>query len=119
MLFKKGAALFATEIERRQGENVLYINYLGSPFSPSLSENHQVMARTIDSLAENSAVSRLVFVQQRNYSYPSDQILQLAEIARLYNFLAKQEEILSPRKLAMFGTLAEVHEDLRLSLIHI
>jgi len=113
MLFKKAAALFATEIERRQGENVLYVNYLGSPFAPSLSENPQVMARTIDSLAENPAVSRLVFVQQRNYSYPSEQILQLAEIARLYNFLAKQEEILSPRKLSMFGSLPEVHEDLR------
>ncbi len=113
MLFKKGAQLFATEIERRQGENVLYINYLGAPFAPSLTENPQVMARTIDSLAENSTVSRLVFVQQRNYSYPSDQILLLAEIARLYNFLAKQEEILSPRKLSMFGNLPEVHEDLR------
>jgi len=113
MLFKKGAQLFATEIERRQGENVLYINYMGAPFAPSLSENPQVMARTIDSLTENSNVSRIVFVQQRNYSYPSEQILLLAEIARLYNFLAKQEEILSPQKLSMFGNLPEVHEDLR------
>ena len=112
MLFKKEAPLFATEIERREGENVLYINYLGAPFSPSLAENPQVMARTVDSLTDNSNISRVIFVQQRNYSYPSEQILQLAEIARLYNFLAKQEEILSPRKLSMFGNLSEAHEDL-------
>jgi len=113
MLFKKGAKLFATEIERRQGENVLYVNYLGSPFAPSLAENPQVMARTIDALSENSNVSRIVFVQQRNYSHPPEQTLLLAEIARLYNFLTKQEEILSPRKLAMFGSLPEAYEDLR------
>ncbi|MBS3089186.1 type II/IV secretion system ATPase subunit [Candidatus Pacearchaeota archaeon] len=112
MLFKKETALFASEVERREGENVLYVNYLGAPFAPSLAENPQVMARTMDSLAENSNVSRIVFVQQRNYSYPSEQILQLAEIARLYNFLTKQEEILSPRKISMFGNLPEVHEDL-------
>jgi len=113
MLFKKGAQLFATELEREQGEDVLYINAIGAPFVPSIAENADIMSRTVDLLASNPNVSRIVFVQQRNYSYPSKQIMLLAEIARVYNFLTKQEEILSPRKLSLYGSTPEVHEDLQ------
>ncbi|MBU0760886.1 MAG: Flp pilus assembly complex ATPase component TadA [Nanoarchaeota archaeon] len=113
MFFKKGSAVYATEIERREGEDVLYINMLGLPLVPSIAENPEIMARVIDLLAENPNVSRIVFVQQRNYSYPSKQILLLSEIASILNFLTKQEEILSPRKLSLYGSTAEVHEDIQ------
>lgn len=113
MLFERGAALYATETEREEGEDVLYINAIGAPFVPSLAENPDVMSRVIDLLSENPNVSRVVFVQQRNYSYPSKQILMLSEVARIYNFLTKQEEILSPQRLAMFGNTSDVYEDLR------
>jgi archaeal flagellar protein FlaI len=113
MQFKKDSPLYSTEIERNQGEDVIYINYLGAPFSPSIASDPIVMAQAIDSLAENPQVSRIVFVQQRNYSHPPDQTLLLADIARIYNFLAKQEEILSPRKLQMFSNVPQVYEDLR------
>jgi archaeal flagellar protein FlaI len=113
MFFKKGAPLYATEIEREQGEDVLYINTIGAPFVPSIAEDALVMSRTIDLLAENPNVSRVVFVQQRNYSYPPSQILLLAEISRVYNFLTKQEEILSQKKLNLFGSSAETYEDLQ------
>ena len=113
MLFKKESPLYAIEIQRTQGENVLYVNYLGAPFTPSLAENPAIMARTIETLAQNQNVTRVVFVQQRNYSYPQEQISLLTEIAHIYNFLTEQEEILSPRKLSMFGSLPEVYEDLR------
>jgi hypothetical protein len=113
MIFKKGAQLFATELERKEGEDVLYINAIGAPFVPSIAENADIMSRTVDLLAENPNVSRIIFVQQRNYSYPAKQILLLAEIARIYNFLTKQEEILSPRKLNFYGSTPEVHEDMQ------
>ncbi|MBU0466642.1 MAG: Flp pilus assembly complex ATPase component TadA [Nanoarchaeota archaeon] len=113
MIFKKGSALYATELERKEGEDVLYINAIGTPFVPTIAENADIMSRTIDFLAENPNVSRIIFVQQRNYSYPSKQILLLGEIARVYNFLTKQEEILSPRKLSLYGSTPEVHEDLQ------
>ena len=113
MEFKKGTPVYATEVEREQGEDVLYINAIGAPFVPSIAENPDVMARVVDILADNPNVSRVVFVQQRNYHYPYKQIILLAEIARLSNFLTKQEEILSPRKLAIYGSTSEVYEDIQ------
>lgn len=117
MIFKEGAKLYATEIERRQGENIMYVNYLKAPFVPSIAGNAVVMGRTIDSLIDNSNVSRIVFVQQRNYNYPNEQVLILGEIAGVYSFLVKQENILSPEKLSLFGNVPEVHGELRYFLI--
>lgn len=112
MMFKEGSALYAVEVERKQGEEIMYVNYLNAPFAPSLSDMPIVMARTIDSLQENPSVSRVVFVQQRNYHHGFEQVKLLIDIARLYSFLTKQENILSPERLSLFGNLAEVHADL-------
>jgi type IV secretory pathway ATPase VirB11/archaellum biosynthesis ATPase len=65
-----------------------------------LAENPEVMSRAIDSLIENPNVSRIIFVQQRNYSYDFYEVSMLHEIARLYVFLTRQERILAPEKLA-------------------
>ena len=99
MLFKEGTPLYSYETIRESGENVMYINYLGASFVPSLSAYPEVMARTIDALSENLDISRIVFVQQRNYSYDFEFVKMLADIANLYNFLTKQEKILSQEKL--------------------
>jgi type IV secretory pathway ATPase VirB11/archaellum biosynthesis ATPase len=112
MLFKEGAALYSIEIERRVGEDVMYVNYLTAPFVPSIADNPSVMARTVDSLAENPNVSRIIFVQQRNYNYPFEQVALLSEIAGLYNFLSKQEAVLSVEKLSLFGNVPEMHAEL-------
>ncbi|MDO8517472.1 MAG: ATPase, T2SS/T4P/T4SS family [Nanoarchaeota archaeon] len=99
MLFKENTALYSYEISRESGENVMYINYLGANFVPSLADYGEVMSRTIDVLNENQNVSRIVFVQQRNYSYDFQQVKMLSEIAYLYNLFTKQEKILSSEKL--------------------
>ncbi len=112
MLFKQNSPLYAVEVDRKEGENIMYVNYLGAPFVPSLASYPEVMARTIDSLIENPGVSRVVFVQQKNYNYPSEQILMLGEIAQLYNFLLKQEKILSPERLSLFGEVQKYHAQL-------
>lgn len=112
VVFKEDAPIYSVELESRQGENVVYVNYLKAPFVPSIAENPGVMARTIDMLEDNANVSRIVFVQQRNYNYPSEQVLLLSEIARIYNYLIKQEDILSAEKLGLFGNVSAVHEEL-------
>lgn len=112
MVFEKGAKLYAVEVESKEGENVMYVNYMQAGFVPSVAEQGEVMAMTIDALAENPDAARVIFVQQRNYNYPSEQVFLLAEIARLYNYLVKQEEILSPSRLSIFGNIAETHGDL-------
>jgi len=101
MIFEK-EPLFATEIKRESGENVLYINFIGANFVPSLSSSPQIMARTIDLLSENSNVSRLVFVQQRNYSFSLNQVNMLLEIVNLYKFLMNNERVLSEEKIMLF-----------------
>jgi type IV secretory pathway ATPase VirB11/archaellum biosynthesis ATPase len=112
MLFKESSPLYSIEIERTSGEDVMYVNYLTAPFVPSIADNPAVMARTIDSLIENPNVSRIIFVQQRNYNYPFEQISLLSEIASIYNFLSKQEAILSVEKLMLFGNVPEIHAEL-------
>ena len=109
MLFKEGASLYSVEIERTAGEDIMYVNYLNAPFVPSIADNSAVMARTIDSLVENPNVSRVIFVQQRNYNYSFEQVSLLSEIAAIYNFLFKQEAVLSVEKLALYGNVPEVH----------
>ncbi|MFQ5532065.1 MAG: hypothetical protein ACE5ES_05615, partial [Candidatus Nanoarchaeia archaeon] len=99
MQFKEGTPLFAYEVIREGGEDVLYINYLGAPFVPSLADSGEVMGRTIDILIENQNISRIVFVQQKNYNYDFDETSLLLEIAQLYVHLVSQERILSQEKL--------------------
>jgi type IV secretory pathway ATPase VirB11/archaellum biosynthesis ATPase len=99
MIFKKETALYSTEINRESGDSVLYVNYLGANFAPSIIDYPDVMARTIDSLDENSNISRVILVQQRNYSYSFEQVQMLTEIAQLHKFLLKQDRVLSPEKM--------------------
>ena len=110
MMFKVGTPVYSYEIIRESGENVMYINYLGADVVPSLIDYPSVMARTIDVLSENTNITRVVFVQQRNYSHSFEQVKMLVEIASLYEFLIKQEKILSTAKLSFAGVkMAEVY----------
>ena len=87
MLFKTGTPLYAFEVLREAGHQVMYVNYLGASFVPSIAENSEIMARTMDLLIESPNISRIVFVQQRNYNYSSSEILMLQEIANFYVYL--------------------------------
>lgn len=99
MQFEKNDRLYSYEIRREEGEGVIYINYLGAPYVPSLADSQEVMERTVDVLIENSNISRIVFVQQKNYNYDMRETSLLIEIAQLYVYLLKQEKILSREKL--------------------
>lgn len=109
MMFKDNTPLYSYDIVSESGENVMYVNYLGEPSVPSISDSPEVMARTIDSLAENSNISRVVLVQQRNYSYDFKQVQMLVEIAALYNFLMKQEQVLSQEKLSFVEDVSSAY----------
>ena len=82
----------------------MYVNFLGAPFVPNIAENPEIMAKTMDFLTESPNISRVVFVQQRNYNYTSVETFMLQEIANLYVYLTKQEKILSPSKLSIKGS---------------
>jgi len=99
MRFKKEAQLYSYEVQREGGEDVIYVNYGGAPYVPSVADYPEVMEKTIDLLMENPHVSRIVFVQQKNYNYDFRETSFLLEIAQLYVFLVKQEKVLSREKL--------------------
>ncbi len=103
MMFKPNTPLYSYEVIRESGENVMYVNYLGANFVPSLIDSPIVMARTLDNLKEDSNISRIVFVQQRNYSHDFSQVKMLLEVSNLFDFLIKQERIVSPEKLSNLG----------------
>ena len=103
MMFKSDTPLYSYEVIRESGENVMYINYLGAEFVPSLIDSAEVMGRTIDNLKEDPNISRIVFVQQRNYSHNFSQVKMLVEVANLLDFLVKQEKIVSSEKLSHLG----------------
>jgi len=96
---KERSKLYSYEIQRKGGEDILYINYIGASYVPSLSDYPEVMEKTVDALIENPNVSRIVFVQQKNYNYDFNETSYLLELAQLYVYLVKQEKILSQEKL--------------------
>jgi type IV secretory pathway ATPase VirB11/archaellum biosynthesis ATPase len=96
---EKDKKLYSHEIRREGGEDVLYINYLGASYVPSLADYPEVMSRTVDSLIENPGISRIIFVQQKNYNYDFKETTLLLEISQIYVHLLKQEKILSQEKL--------------------
>jgi type IV secretory pathway ATPase VirB11/archaellum biosynthesis ATPase len=100
MLFKPGTPLYAFEVEKEADQDVLYINYLGAPFVPNIADSSEVMAQVIDYLIKTPNIARIVFVQQRNYSYDFSQVVILQEVANLYVYLTKQEKILSLNKIS-------------------
>lgn len=99
MEFAKNQPLYSYEVKREGGEDILYINYVGAPFVPSLAEYPQVMEHTVSILTDNPNVSRIIFVQQKNYNYDQKETFYLVEIAQIHTFLSKQEEILSQKKI--------------------
>ena len=108
-------ATYSSEIVREEGHQVMKINYLGALIVPNIAENPDIMARTIDLLVESPNISRIVFIQQRNYNYSTAETFMLQEIANLYTFLIKQEKILSPSKLSMLPVGRLLSSDVRLS----
>ncbi|MCX6747036.1 MAG: type II/IV secretion system ATPase subunit [Candidatus Pacearchaeota archaeon] len=91
--------LYSYEVKRESAEDVLYINYLGASYIPSIADSSEVMNRAVDALIENPGASRIVLVQQKNYNYDFQETTLLLEIAQLYVYLLKQEKILSQKKL--------------------
>lgn len=101
------------EIVREGEEEVMRIECNACSYFPSLENNATCMMRTIDKLAEVPSVSRVVFIQRRNYSYDYYQTQLLVEIANLYNFLTKQKKILSLENLGNHEDVAQRHANIR------
>jgi cell division protein FtsI/penicillin-binding protein 2 len=100
MQFNSDSVTYSYVVEKESGQEVLYINYNGAPFIPDICDSPQVMERTIEVLVENPSVSRIVFVQSKNYNYDFKETSYLLELAQLYTYLVNQEKILTYQKIS-------------------
>ncbi|MBN2566973.1 type II/IV secretion system ATPase subunit [Candidatus Woesearchaeota archaeon] len=88
------------EIVREGDEDIMRIDYEDATILPSIEDNPVVMGRTIDKLMESPNVSKIVFIQKRDYEYDFAQTQVLAEIARLYKQLIKQRDLVGYQAVA-------------------
>ena len=85
----------------------MYINYLNAPRVPNLATDADAMARTIDNLKEDPNITRIIFVQQRNYSHNFEQVNLLIEVLQLYEHLINQEKVLLIENINQLGSFAQ------------
>ncbi|MBI4144958.1 type II/IV secretion system ATPase subunit [Candidatus Woesearchaeota archaeon] len=77
------------DIIREGDEVILRIDCEQCAFFPSLEDNPRVMAMAIDYLSEVGNVTKIVFVQKRDYEYDYTQVLLLADIANVVKRLSQ------------------------------
>ncbi|MBW2997507.1 type II/IV secretion system ATPase subunit [Candidatus Woesearchaeota archaeon] len=92
-MFEGRLPLYGYEVAREGEDNVMRVNYEGAPMVPSIEDNPRVMSRTCDNLVESKNVTKIVFIQKREYEYDYNQTALLKEVALLYDKLSRQKEM--------------------------
>lgn len=82
----------AFEVDNETEEVILRAKCDACTRMPSLEDNSICMARTIEKLAQNPKVSKIIYFQKRDYEYDFDQTKMLIEIALLYNKYVREKE---------------------------
>jgi len=83
------------EILREGEDTTIRINCDIANISPSIEDSPNTMAFVTDKLIENNSVTKIIFVEKRDYEYDNYQIAMLMEVAQLYNHIKKQRDIYS------------------------
>lgn len=91
------------EIVREGSDNVAYINYFGSITLPDIARNAETMERVFNFILENPNISKIIFVQFKNYVYDMQTISLFNEFVVIYNYLINQIQIFSPNILSPFS----------------
>jgi len=86
---------YSYDIIREGEEIVLRIDCEKLTYIPSIEDNNTTMAKTIDILMETGTVTKIIFVQKRDYEYDFYQTQLLLEIAQIYSRFTKQTETFS------------------------
>ena len=87
--------LFSYKVVREGEDKILRINCESYNNIPSLEDDALLMAKTCDILNEVGNVTKIVYVQKRDYEYDYSQTILIQEIAKLYAKLIKQKDIFS------------------------
>lgn len=100
MLFNQGIKPGEYEVVHEVEGATLRVNYEGTSIAPSLEDDAICMSRTITRLGENQDVTKIVFLEKRDFEYGFEQTQLLLEIARIYNKLMKEKDTFSYRMIA-------------------
>ena len=94
-LFGESKKPFSYDIIREGEETILMVDLEEYPKIPSLEDDPICMSKTCDLLIEAGTVTKIIFVQKRNYEYAYYSTSLLQEIARLYQQLTKRKDFFS------------------------
>ena len=89
------------ELVQEGEENILYIYAENSPSIPSVEDNELFMGKTIDILNQVDNVTKIVFMQKRDYEYDFEQTQMLAELGGVVKKLVKDQALLAYNTLGM------------------
>ncbi len=78
------------EVIKEGEESILKIDYVKNLNVPSLEDDQTCMAGTVERLIETGPVTKIVFLQKRDYEYDYYQSQLIVEIAQLYKRLIKE-----------------------------
>lgn len=101
MLFNNQSAGISYDISHEGEETVLRLDYEHSLDVPSIEDSANCMADTMDKLVSNRNVTKIVFVQRREYEYDYHQTRLLLEIAKVYAHLMKQKNLFNYSSLTL------------------
>ncbi len=110
MLFNQGIKPGEYEVVHEDEGAVLRVNYEGTSIAPSIEDDPICMSRTITKLGENKDVTKIIFLEKRDFEYGFEQTQLLIEIAALFNTLMKEKDAFSYRMLAPDYTSRLLHQ---------
>ena len=91
---------FSYDIVHEGEENILRFDCEKCSFLPSIEDNTMTMSKTIEVLTEVANITKIVYIQKRDYEYEAYQTSLLVEIASVYKQLLKQKSLFSFDNLA-------------------
>lgn len=84
------------EVVKHGMASVLKLNYLGKDVFPTLSDDSTVMRDTIQKIIQNSSVTKVLYVHNKNYEHSSEQVQMLREIGNVYSKLTHEKDLFLP-----------------------
>jgi len=94
-LFGDKKKVFSYDIVREGEDTILMINLEDYSKVPSIEDDPVVMSKTCDLIIEAGKVTKIAYLQKRNYEYDYAQTLIIQEIANLYKLLTKRKDFFS------------------------
>jgi type IV secretory pathway ATPase VirB11/archaellum biosynthesis ATPase len=85
MVLEQNIQSLKSEVIREGGESFLRFDCSDLNIVPSVEDNPLLMARVINDLAGAGVITKIVFVQKKDYEYDTDQANLLKEIGDLFN----------------------------------